>query len=115
MLTSIERRTSAAVAAAGAPRLDACFGCDLDKPSAMPSSRPVGRAALFFGVALGVGFGVGFSAAGCFFFGGAGVGRVACFGAGAGSGCAIGSGTGGVGTARKIGVEVKGISGRGDL
>src|SRR3546814_12319787 len=39
MLTSIERRTSAAVAAAGAPRLDACFGCDLDKPSAMPSSR----------------------------------------------------------------------------
>src|SRR3546814_6844583 len=37
MLTSIERRTSAAVAAAGAPRLDACFGCDLDKPSAMRS------------------------------------------------------------------------------
>src|SRR3546814_8983789 len=90
MLTSIERRTSAAVAAAGAPRLDVCFGCDFDSPSAMPSSRPVGRAALFFGTALGVGFGVGLSAAGCFFFGGAGVGRAACLGSGAGSGRAIG-------------------------
>src|SRR3546814_5021557 len=39
MLTSIERRTSAAVAAAGAPLLDGDLGCDFERPSAMPSSR----------------------------------------------------------------------------
>src|SRR3546814_1819695 len=78
MLTSIERRTSAAVAAAGAPLLDGDLGCDFERPSAMPSSRPVGRAGRSFaGGALGAALGCAFFAAGrC--LGGACFGRATC-------------------------------------
>src|SRR3546814_63154 len=84
MLTSIERRTSAAVAAAGAPLLDGDLGCDFERPSAMPSSRPVGRAGRSFaGGALGAALGCAFFAAGrC--LGGACFGRATCLGGGAG-------------------------------
>src|SRR3546814_13636699 len=44
MLASIERRTSAAVAAAGAPLLDGDLGCDFERPSAMRAEeRRVGK------------------------------------------------------------------------
>ncbi len=98
MLTSIERRTSAAVAAAGAPLLAGDLGCDFESPSAMPSRRPVGRAGRFFaGGALGAALGCAFCAAGgCFC--GATLGFATCFGVGAGVGRTTGSGSGGAGT-----------------
>src|SRR3546814_11583894 len=86
MLTSIERRTSAAVAAAGAPLLDGDLGCDFERPSALPSSRPVGLAGRSFaGGALGAALGCAFFGDGrC--FGGACFGREPCLGDGAGLG-----------------------------
>lgn len=98
MATSIDRLTSAAVAAAGAPlvwveRLGA-----RDKPSTMPSKRPVGRGLSPALAAGALGAGVGALVAG---FLGAGVGAGAALGAGLGrEGALVAAGGGAFGVGR---------------
>ncbi len=107
MLTSIERRTSAAVFDAGAPLFGGALVCSRPRPSVIPSSRPVGRVWVFFvGAVFGAALGAAFVTAGGCFFGGVGTGRATCLGVGAGVGRTIGSGTGGVGTGSGAAISI---------